>query len=127
MRIDRPRSLLRMTFWGYWRNEVGLAYRDAMFVAIVEMARMPGWDVLADLTRYPAQNATVQKCHADTMSRTHASPTFRRAANLVDNMLSEMQIRRLSSESGLPLFAFFQEEAAALAWLHSQALLSPTE
>lgn len=125
VRIDRPRSLLRMTFWGYWRNEVGFAYRDAMMAAIVEISRMPGWDVLADLTRYPAQNATVQKCHADTMTRSQASPTFRRAANLVDNTLSEMQIRRLSSESGLPLFAFFQDESKAIAWLHSQAQLSP--
>lgn len=125
VRLDRGRSLLRLTFWGYWRNEVGFAFRDAMIAAIAEAASLPAWDVLADLTRYPAQNATVQKCHADSMGKAKACPTFRRAANLVDNTLSEMQIRRLSNESGLPLFAFFQDEGKALAWLHQQAQLSP--
>jgi hypothetical protein len=112
-----------MTFWGFWRNELGFAYRDAMYAAVDEIASFPAWDVLADLTRYPAQNATVQSCHADTMHKVTRCPTFRRAANLVDGTLSEMQIRRLSTASGLPLFAFFKSEAQALAWLHAQAEL----
>lgn len=125
VRLERARGLLRLVFWGYWRNEVGFAFRDAMTAAVAEASTLPAWDVLADLTRYPAQNATVQKCHADSMAKTKACPSFRRAANLVDNTLSEMQIRRLSSESGLPLFAFFQDESKALSWLYQQAQLSP--
>jgi len=119
VRVDRPRALLRLTVWGYWKSEMGVAYRDATFAAMVEMGKMPSWDVLADLSRYPAQNTAVQRCHAESMAGSKSTPGFRRAANLVDNTLSEMQIRRLSSESGLPLFAFFQEEAKALAWLQS--------
>jgi hypothetical protein len=125
VRIDRPRSLLRLSFWGYWRNELGFAFRDAVLQALEEVAVLPAWDVLADLTRYPAQNAAVQKCHAEAMSKTKTYPTFRRAANVVSGSLSEMQIRRLSTESGLPLFAFFQDEGEAISWLHVQANASP--
>ena len=35
----------------------------------------------------------------------------------MDNTLSQMQIRRLSQESGIPAFSFFQDEATALKWL----------
>lgn len=120
VRIDRPRALLRLTMWGFWKSEMGVTYRDATFTAMGEMAKIPSWDVLADLSRYPAQNAAVQKCHAEQHGLLQVDPGLPfRAANLVDNTLSEMQIGRLSSESGLPLFAFFQDEAHALAWLQS--------
>jgi hypothetical protein len=123
LRVDGARSMLRLGFWGYWRAELGEAFRDSMFEAIAQMARLHAWDVLADLSRYPVQNAAVQIFHSECMKKAKITPGFRRAANLVDSTLSEMQIRRLSTESGLPLFAFFQDEQKALDWLRAQAEL----
>jgi hypothetical protein len=98
IRIDKPRALLRLTFWGFWRNDLGQRFRDVMLLALRDVSALPAWDALADLREYPAQNAFVQKCHADSMARAKACPSFRRAANIVDTTLSEMQIRRLSEQ-----------------------------
>lgn len=116
VRIDRRRRILRFSFWGFWDITVGTAYRDGCIEAMKQISKSGPWCVLADISKYPAQKPDVQRCHADTMV---AGPTLgmKRAANLVDNTLSQMQIRRLSQESGIPAFSFFQDEATALKWL----------
>jgi len=119
VRIDRARRLLRFDFWGYWQLGLGTSYRDTCIAAMRMLSPGGPWSVLANISRYPAQKPEVAKCHADTM--VVAGPLgMVRAANLVDNTLSQMQIRRLSRESGLPEFAFFQDEATALAWIESE-------
>lgn len=119
VRIDRSGQILRFDFWGFWDVAIGEAYRDSCLIAMHELqARGRPWCVLANLTRYPAQRPEVQQCHADTMV---AGPQLgmRRAANLVAYTLSQMQIRRLSYESGIPEFSFFRAESAALDWLRA--------
>ncbi len=81
-----------------------------------ELAPRGKWYILADLTDYPPQKPDVQSAHAATMVRANELGLVA-AANLVNVTLSQMQIRRLSEASGLPEFAFFQNEARALAWL----------
>jgi hypothetical protein len=119
VRIDRARRLLRFEFWGYWQLGLGISYRDTCIAAMKRLSPGGRWCVLANISRYPAQKPEVAKCHADTM--VVAGPLgMARAANLVDNTLSQMQIRRLSQESGLPEFAFFQDENEAIAWLEAE-------
>lgn len=95
---------------------LGVSYRDNCFDAIALMSRRGRWFVLADLSDYPAQKPDVQACHAATMVRAREAKVVT-AANLVSATLSKMQIRRLSEESGLPEFAFFQSESKALAYI----------
>lgn len=116
VRIDNARRVLRFIVWGYWTPPTAVAYRDAAMVAMRQLSAGGPWSVLADISRYPPQKPEVQKCHGELMAA--AGPLgMAKAANLVDNSLTQMQIRRLSTESGLPEFAFFQDEAAALSWL----------
>lgn len=114
--IDAPRRLLRFRFWGFWKEALGIAYREDCFAAMREVSMRGKWFVLADLTDYPPQRPDVQACHAATMVRAHELG-MHAAANLVNVTLSQMQIRRLSEQSGLPEFAFFQSEAKALAYI----------
>ncbi|HEX7603099.1 MAG TPA: hypothetical protein VF316_15890 [Polyangiaceae bacterium] len=114
--VDAPRRLLRFRFWGFWKEPLGIEYRDACLKAMQELSSGGPWYVLADLTDYPAQKPEVQACHAATMVKA-AGHGMKAAANLVAATLSQMQIRRLSEQSGLPEFAFFQSEPSALAWL----------
>lgn len=119
VRIDRAKRILRFDFWGFWDEALGKLYRDSCLTAMRELhASGEAWHVLANLSRYPAQKPEVQKCHADTMV---AGPQLgmKRAANLVANTLSQMQIRRLSQESGIPEFSFFKVEAEAIEWLET--------
>jgi serine/threonine-protein kinase len=114
--IDAPRRLLRFKFWGFWKEPLGVSYREACFDAMAMIARRGRWYVLADLSDYPAQKPEVQACHAATMVRAREL-NVGAAANLVSATLSQMQIRRLSEQSGLPEFAFFQSEPKALAYI----------
>lgn len=114
--VDTPRRLLRFRFWGFWKLPLGVEYRDGCLKQMQALSAGGPWYVLADLTDYPAQKPEVQACHSATMVKA-AGHGMKAAANLVSATLSQMQIRRLSEQSGLPEFAFFQSESSALAWL----------
>ncbi len=114
--IDRLRRVLRFRFWGLWEEPLGRAFRDTALAGMHQLGRAHAWMVLADISKYPPQKPEVQKFHAELMSKAPALGCVR-AANLVDNAVSALQIRRLSEESGLPDFSFFRSEAEALKWL----------
>ena len=114
--VDGVRRILRFRFWGLWDEPMGQAFRDAALIGMRQLSAGGGWCVLADISKYPPQKAEVQKYHAELMDRAPRLGCVR-AANLVDNALSAMQIRRLSEQSGLPDFSFFRSEADALRWL----------
>jgi hypothetical protein len=121
VRVDRTRRILRFEFWGLWEEPLAREYLSASIAGMRELQGTPGaWHVLADLRRYPAQRDEVSRCHADSMKAGHQLG-MKRAANLVASSLSAMQIRRLSTESNLPEFSFFQSEPLAIAWLETGA------
>lgn len=113
---DRKQRLVRLEVWGLWSDELGEEFRTACTAAFRGIQGAEGWAVLADISRYPPQRPTVQQVHADMMELS-VKLGIMKAANLVSSALSRMQIKRLSEESGLPLFSFFSNEADALKWL----------
>ncbi len=115
---DPKTRILYLRMWGMWDDALALKFRDAVTEARKPLrASVPSF-VLADLSRYPTQRPSVQKVHGDLMSKS-AIHGILRSANLVAGMLTSMQIRRLSQESGLAEFSFFQDEQTAIRWLLS--------
>lgn len=113
---DPERQLLRMRIWGLWDDSLAQRYERAVLTALGMIPQNTTWDCIVDITNFPPQKPSVQAYHANCMRQ---STNIRRAANLVSSSLSQMQIRRLSEESGLPAYSFFTSEAAALKWLET--------
>lgn len=113
---DRKQRLVRLELWGLWSDALGEEFRTACTAAFRAIHSGESWAVLADISRYPPQRPTVQQVHADMMELS-VKLGITRAANLVSSALSRLQIKRLSEESGLPLFSFFSSEPEALKWL----------
>ena len=90
------------------------------FKAKANMAAGRPWYVLADIADFSAQKPEVNVYVEKTMAYARANGMVR-AANLVSSALSKMQISRLSQETGLPSFSFFQAESEAIRWLISAA------
>jgi hypothetical protein len=117
---DTARRILFLRMWGLWDEPLAARYRDTVLTAMRPLTSTRPSYVLADLVRYPTQKPAVQKYHAELMGKS-ASHGIRRSANLVATTLTSMQIRRLSQESGIAEFSFFQDEAKAIEWLLSGA------
>jgi hypothetical protein len=115
---DTARRILYLRMWGLWDEPLAVQYRDATLAAMKPLSPARPSFVLADLSRYPTQKPAVQKYHAELMGKS-AAHGITRSANLVAGTLTSMQIRRLSQESGIAEFSFFQDEAKAVKWLLS--------
>jgi hypothetical protein len=115
---DTKTRILTLRMWGLWNEHVGLLFRDAVTAARKPLRPPIVSFVLADLRNYPTQRPEVQKIHSELMSKSE-SHGIRRSANLVTDVLSSMQIRRLSHEGKLVEFSFFDNEEDAIAWLLS--------
>ena len=116
-----PRTrIMYLRMWGMWDEDLAAKYRDVVMHTMRPLRKDQPSFVLADLSRYPTQKPQVQKYHAELMGRS-AAHGITRAANLVSATLTSMQIRRLSQESGVGEFSFFQDEAKAVEWLLSGA------
>jgi len=117
---DAQTRILYFRMWGTWDEPLAVKYRDAVMMVMRPLTPERQSFVLADLTRYPTQKPAVQKYHAELMSRSAGHGIYR-SANLVAATLTSMQIRRLSQESGVAEFSFFQDEQKAITWLLSDA------
>jgi hypothetical protein len=117
---DVGTRVLYLRMWGLWDEPIAASYRDAVLAAMKPLKPARPSFVLADLVRYPTQKPAVQKYHAELMGKSAGHGIFR-SANLVNATLTSMQIRRLSQESGVAEFSFFQDEAKAVEWLLSGA------
>lgn len=115
---DAVTRVLYLRMWGLWDEPMAISYRDAVLAAMRPLRPERPSYVLADLSRYPTQKPAVQKYHAELMGKS-AAHGITRAANLVSATLTSMQIRRLSQESGVAEFSFFQDEKRAIDWLLS--------
>jgi hypothetical protein len=105
-----------MRFWGVWTDELGISFEHALMTAMRAIKEGERWTVLVDISNYPPQRPSVQEAHARCMA--FARGRIVRSANLVSSSLNQMQIRRLSQESGLPGYSFFTNESDALRWLN---------
>ncbi|HEX7667463.1 MAG TPA: hypothetical protein VF407_23185 [Polyangiaceae bacterium] len=114
--FDARSRVITLRLRGFWDEAITGAFRKDFLAFWKAADRSRPYLVLADLSRYPTQRAPVQQVHAELMSKGKAMGVVR-SANLVDATLTSMQIRRLSEQSGLEVFSFFQDEQAALAWL----------
>jgi len=117
--IDPLRKLARLAVWGFWSVEQGKAFLDE-FRGKTKPLWGGSWFVLADISEFPAQRPEVNAYIAQTMELAKKNGCAR-AANVVSSSLTKMQIARVSQEQGLNSVAFFQDEAAALAWLIASA------
>jgi hypothetical protein len=117
---DPTTRILYLRMWGLWDEPLAISYRDAVIAAMKPLNPQRPSFVLADLARYPTQKPAVQKYHAELMGKS-AAHGITRSANLVEATLTSMQIRRLSQESGIAEFSFFQNEKRAVEWLLSDA------
>jgi serine/threonine-protein kinase len=117
--IDRSRSILKVKVWGFWTLDDAKAYWEDFKIHVAMISGRP-WYVLADISTFPAQKPEVGAFVKKTMDYAGVNGMVR-AANLVESTLGKMQIARLSAESGLPAFSFFQSEAEAIRWLLTAA------
>jgi hypothetical protein len=113
--VDRERSIVRMKLWGFWTVDDAKAYWEEFTTKAATVAGKP-WCVLADVADFAVQRPDVNAYIEKTMLYARANGMVR-AANLVSNALSKMQVARLSQETGLPSFSFFPSEADAIRWL----------
>lgn len=117
---DAPQAILHLRLWGLWDEALGqemLAHFKQQVQTI--SAQTAKWSVLADLTQFPAQIEAVQQSLIDAMTfaRTHG---MKKAARVVANTITKLQIKRLSEVTGIPEHSFFQSKETALAWLKSE-------
>ncbi len=113
--VDQVNRILRLKVWGFWDAAEGEAYFEEFLRSARALTGKP-WYVLADISEFPAQKPEVNDFVGKTMAFATANG-MRKAANLVSSALTRMQIGRLSADTGLPEFSFFQSEAEAVAWL----------
>jgi serine/threonine-protein kinase len=74
--------------------------------------------VLGDIREFPPQRPEIAAVHGQLMA--HALQLgMKRAASVVSSATTQLQIRRIAAESGLPEMAFHKDPASALAWLLS--------
>lgn len=113
------RRLLRLRAWGFWDLDLTRAACAGFLLAYQEMqAAGSPWDVLIDHTRYPPQMPEVN----DDIARSVAlamTMGLRRIASILDSTVAQIQLRKVSKSSGLPVdvYSFFTSEDEAMAWL----------
>jgi hypothetical protein len=110
-------NIVELKVWGLWVREDGEAYVQH-FKNKVTPLKGSKWWVIADISEFPPQVPEVTDQIQETM-RIAGEYGMQKAANLVSSAMTKLQIRRLSKESGIDEFSFFQDRAEALQWLRS--------
>ena len=113
--VDGVKKILKFKMIGSWDIKDGDDWGEE-FKQKSKSLLGGKWYVLADLSEFPAQKSEIQQKLAELMEFAGKNG-MKKAANLVQKQLSKMQIERLSAESGLPAFSFFQDENEAIEWL----------
>lgn len=119
--FDRSQQVLKLHLWGFWAIETSQEFLRE-FIKIVQTERLSEkeWSILADVTRFLPQRKEILPLLSQVM-RLAKQHGVKKAARLVDNTITQMQIGRLSWESHFPENAFFQSEDAAIRWLREGA------
>jgi len=115
--FDENQRILNVRLWGFWDHETGQTMVKAFKQRAQEASsKATTWYVLADITKFPPQKPEIQQyvIEAMTFAKTHG---MQKAARVVANTVTQMQIRRLSQAIGISEHSFFQSEEAAIQWL----------
>ncbi len=115
--VNERTNVVFLRVWGLWEEADGLAYY-AHFKEKVKPLLGTKWYVVADISDFPAQNEAVNAQIAKTME-VAAQGGMAKAADIVSSAMTQLQVKRLSEEMGVPEFAFFKDRAAAEAWVVS--------
>lgn len=116
--LDYKLKLCFLKVWGSWSQEDGVAYVNH-FAKTISAFAGADFDVVADISQFPTQKPDVNEQISQTM-RHAATNGMKRAANVVSSAMTQLQIRRLSEETGLPEFSFFTSTEAAVKWLRPE-------
>ncbi|MFS8066260.1 MAG: hypothetical protein ACMG6S_07790 [Byssovorax sp.] len=119
IQIEPGQRLMVLRAWGLWSMPLAHECNRALFDSYKELgARGSPWYFLADHSRFPAQAAEIQ-AEISTTVRDAVKHGMKRSASVLGSTVTKLQIRRLTSASGLPMdvFAFFTLEEQALKWL----------
>lgn len=118
--FDETSRVLNIRLWGFWDGELAKKFTGEFEKQVQEAsAAGTGWYVLADITRFPPQFPEIQRflTEAMGMAKTHG---MKKAARIVDNTITKLQIARLSKETNFPEHSFFRSEDEAMQWLLSE-------
>ena len=109
--------ILKLKLWGFWDKISGEQFRQEFIEKVNTMSKDgQAWNILTDLTTYPAQSEEVQKIFSEVMAFAKAHG-LKRAARIINKMTTQLQFQRLSQEVDFQSYAFFHSEEEARAWL----------
>ena len=115
--VNSKTNVVYLKVWGQWEEADGRAYVE-FFRGKVAHLLGKKWYVVADISEFPPQSEVVNAQIAKTME--HATKGgMVKAADIVSSAMTQLQIKRLSEEMRIPVFAFFKDRAAAEAWVVS--------
>jgi hypothetical protein len=113
--INSKTSVVYLKVWGLWEEADGLAYFNYFKDKVTPLLGKK-WYVVADISEFPAQKDTVNVQIGRTMELA-TKGGMAKAADIVSSAMTQLQIKRLSQEMGIPEFAFFKDRASAEAWV----------
>lgn len=114
---DIENRIIRLSVRGFWTRAEALSYRDLLKDSI-DSLQGQNWNILADVVMFPVQIPFVQSIHQELMQYA-ISRGLIKAANIIGNAITRIQIQRLASSTGSSKgrFAYFLTEREALEWL----------
>ena len=113
--VDRRQGLLALRAWGFWDEALAGQFAAAMREAFADLDGQP-WDILTDGSSFLPQRPEVGRCIGELMALA-PSMGMRRAANVVNRSLDEIQLKLLAAQNKMANIAFFRTLADARGWL----------
>lgn len=116
--IDRRSNILKVKAWGVWDVAYAEQYDRDLQKHVLQISQYApqGWYVLVDLNNFPPQIPAVQPILVRGMNFgiTHG---LKKEARLIGQALTQLQLKRLVKEAGMPENSTFQSENDAVKWL----------
>lgn len=116
LNTDEP-DMLVVRCWGHWDGKLAARYAKAMRAAMAAYCdRGARWFVCADIREFPPQPPEVAAEHGALMAEA-VSLGMVSAASVADNVMTELQITRLASQSQMPFAGFHRSMQSAKRYL----------
>jgi hypothetical protein len=113
--ISPKTNLAYLKVWGLWDEADGRIFFDYFKEKVARLIGKRRY-VVADISEFPPQHEAVNVQIAKCME--HATKGgMVKSADIVSSAMTQLQMKRLSQEMRIPLFAFFKDRASAEAWV----------